>query len=444
MGARVAPRMRSPLRRAFFAASILSAFAMAGCAAASPQGDEPESEVQGAELNENKALGMTDVTVLYPIPSNVDFFDDLLGPSSELDQGELLPPEIFAELATLPAPKMFDNNGAEVDPQRALFADWADAFSLLRVVGVRLDPCFGENHDLGGRGCAATIRLTAQFFQPRSVAGNRLIPDGRSAIHLFYEVSKQDFAALAKGMLELRKASGLPLQKGLITTADGVHPTLAAEGVRGPYATALKELLLKYAGERTLTQVAFCVQDRGAADQYYGGNREVNNRWVFGRHGYRDGHLRPLDIDTLDYVGLQTVDSAAANGRRDAVIVTPAITVRDNVLQQLNRRPEPDGTLDPAKMESARQAALVLQNPDRYTARTADCVSCHIAKQVLLNHAPDPLDFKSYTFRLDRTNDAIGPFRMFGYDSGARPILSARVVNETALVLEHVNKHVMR
>ncbi len=422
-------------------ASLLSVFAAAACAA--PTSDDASVDSQAEALNENKALGMTDVTVLYPLPKNVDYLDDMLGPSSELDQGELLPAEVFAQLAPLPAPPMTDFQGKPLDTKKALFADWADSFSTLRVVGIRLDPCFGATSNLGATDCMNTIRLTAQFF---TTSNGSVTVDGRSAIHLFYKVSRADFTAIAKGMLALRKSTGLPLQKGIMGTTRGVHPTLAAEGLRGAYASALKDLVLKYAGEQTLVQLAFCVQDRGVSNGYYDANQNADSRWVFGRFEHRAGTLYPLDIASLDYTGLQTVDSMPRGGvrDRDPVVVTPALRVKDDFLGVFNWKPEPNGTVDQTKIEAARKGSYSLQNPNKYTARTADCVSCHMAKQAGPNHGADPLDFKSYTYRLDHTPDAIGAFRMFGYDGNGQPIVARRVVNETVVVLDYLNKVVMK
>lgn len=428
--------------RVLLAATTLSL--LAACSASTDGAGDP-AVTDDAELNESKSLGMTDVTILYPRPKNIDFLDDMLGPTSEGDRGELLPADVFAQLLPIASPPMFDVAGKASDPKRALFADFADSFSLLRVVGIRLDPCFGQSNDFASASCSNTIRLTAQFFTPRSVTGNNPTIDGRAAIHLFYEVSRADFTALAKAMLALRKTTGLPLQKGLLGTTDGVHPTLEAEGVRGPYATALKELILKFAGEQTLTQIAFAVEDRGTATtSYYGGGRPLNNRWVFGRHGYRNGVLQPLGIDSLDYVGLQSMDTLTNGSQRDAVIITPPSRTPDNFLQAFNMKREADGQLDPAKTEAARVAALKFQNPKTYATGAVDCASCHMAKLAAPNHNPDPLDFKSFTYRLDHTNDIIGPFRHFGYDGSGNPIVSARVVNETAVVLDYLNKNVMR
>src|SRR5688572_856893 len=125
----------------------------AAIAACSVDSDGGSDTARDEELNENKALGMTDVTILYPMPQNWEFVDDMLGPTSEDAKGELLPAALFAKIADLPAPKMIGPDGNEVDPQKKLFEKWADNFAYLRVVGIRLDPCFGESSNLGSPQC---------------------------------------------------------------------------------------------------------------------------------------------------------------------------------------------------------------------------------------------------------------------------------------------------
>lgn len=415
-------------------ASALSLLAGAACASAT---DAPEDVAESDEaLIEKKSLGMTDVTILYPLPKSADFFDDMLGPSSEGSKGELLPGDLFAQLLPIDSPPMVDHRGREHDPQRKLLADFEEGFSMLRVVGVRLDPCFGESTNFDASTCVSTVRLTAQFFVPDSLHQGSPRPDGRSSIHLIYRLTRQEFTTLAKAMLELRKQTGLPLQKGLMGTTRGVHPTLQEQGLRGAYATALKDLLLEHIGVENLTEVAFCVQDRFAhVGGGYGGNRQENSRWVFGRHEVRRGQLVPMPIQTLDYTGLQTVDTMPANqDRKDSVIVQPPPRTPDDIFPAFNGS-------DANKAAEARAAAVRLQNPVSYATNALDCASCHMAKQA----APQAkLDFRSYTFRLDHTHDALGPFRMFGYDVAANPIVTGRVVNETVVVLDYVNKVVMR
>ncbi len=85
----------------------------------------------------------------------------------------------------------------------------------------------------------------------------------------------------------------------------------------------------------------------------------------------------------------------------------------------------------------------LVTDPAKYTAKSADCASCHMAKIAVARHPADPLDFTSYTYRTDHSDDLAGPFRQFGYDRNL-PILSARVVNETVVTLDYLNKVVLQ
>jgi hypothetical protein len=423
---------------------------MAACSASHDGASDPDP-ARGDELNESKALGMTDVTILYPLPDKWDFVDDMLGPSSEDARGELLPASLFAKVADLDAPQMLGPDGSLVDPpNKKLLAKYADNFAYLRFVGVRLDPCFGQTTHLDANTCLATIRMVGQFFLPNP---NSVAPflDAGASVHVFYKLSQADFASLAKEMLALRLSTGLPLQKGLISPQqDGVHPTLKEQGLRGAYAIALKGILLKYAGEQTLARIALAVQDRaGNGGGYYQqAQQNPDTRWVFGGFEYNDRKLAPLNIASLgDYSGLQTMDSfPSQRGDKDPVTVTPAIAVKDNILGAFNPVKDANGNFGFTGSDTGRDAARRLQNPTNWTAMTADCVSCHMSKETFIGQrdiAPSDFDFKSATFRLDSTNPFFGPFRMFGWDQG-RPVISQRVVNETANLLDYLNTNVLR
>lgn len=430
---------------------LLFSACLAACSASTDDASGAET-ARDEELNEQKSLGMTDVTILYPQPPKWEFVDDMLGPTSEDAKGELLPAAIFAKLADLPAPKMIGPDGNLIDPGKKLFERWSEDFAYLRFVGIRLDPCFGETSNLGATGCTSTIRLVGQFLMKRQNGGGQPFFDNASSVHVFYKVSQADFAALAKEMLALRLSTGLPLQKALIVPeTQGVHPTLASEGLRGAYATKLKAIILKYAGEQNLDRIAFSVEDRNtqAGSGYYQQPQQnPDTRWVFGGFEYGGGSLRPMNIASLgDYTGLQTIDSFPRNrGDKEMVTIDPPIAIPDSLIGAFNPVKQPNGSLAFSDAEKGKSSARKLQNPNDYTTKNADCVSCHMAKEALLGRdalTSSPLDFKSYTFRLDSSPNIFGPFRMFGWDQG-RPVIAARVVNETANVLEFLNKNVMR
>src|SRR5207302_2064156 len=156
-------------------------------------------------------------------------------------------------------------------------------------------------------------------------------------------------------------------------STNGVHPTLQAEGMRGPYSNALKDLILKYVGERSLARIAFCVEDRGAIVQYYSNGQTADSRWVFGGFDYSNGHLQPLPISTLDYSGLQTVDTANRLAGVDRVIIKPTVTITDSLLPAFNPKLNAQGQFDQDALTAAQKSSFKLQNPTDYTAKTADC-----------------------------------------------------------------------
>jgi hypothetical protein len=417
------------------------------------------------ELIESKHLGMTDVTILYPLPRTQEYYDDLMSPSSEGERGELFSPEVFDQLAAVKSPPMIGPDGKPVEVPRPLFSQWADQFANLRIVGIRLDPCFGETDNLGAATCQNTIRLVAQFVNPLSPTS----ADGRVGIHLFYTVTRAEFTALAKGMLALRRKARLPLQKGFVEfnapqgssvmSGFGVHPTLVNEGLRGPYAEGLRDLILSYAGSNNLTQVAFCVQDRGGGRNSYYGETTVmseSNRWAFGRFDVKQGTLYAQSVATLDFAGVQSSDIepgwlGRADAKRTPLVVTPSAQTPDNYFARFNKVPQ---ELDAAGWEGVSKAAFNFMNPRKYTARNSDCVSCHLADQATGLHPgtrnlfSNVNAYKSNIYRLNHTAPGASPFRMFGWsgsNNGASgPVISSRVANETAVVLTYINKSILK
>ncbi len=443
--------------------SLFTFLALGACAAPSTDPEDLEVGRTVEALNERVHLGVSDVTILYPLPRRQEHFDSLLSPSAERDRGELLSPAIFQQLLEVTAPPMMIADGSTpTAPPQMQFARYRDRMSELRVVGIRLDPCFGEASNFGNASCVNMVRLTTQFFTP---GDNR--PDGSASLHLLYTVLRTEFLAIARGMVELRNKAGLPLQKGFYTmdkdrvhptveTVDfGVHPTLAAEGLKGPYATALADLILKYVGEQNLSQIAFCIADRGpelARNPSYNTAALEDNRWVFGRFEVRGGQTYPIETPTLNTSGFQTIDtSPSATAARDVVVMNPPPRTPDNFLYNFNysiNRPNvAQPPLDNARFAAGRASALNFLNPMKYTVRNSDCGSCHTAEQAVSStRRASAVDgaYRSPTYRLDHTVTAGAPFRMFGYRSNGSTILSARVINETAVVLENLNKQMVK
>jgi hypothetical protein len=427
----------------------------------------PAEDVEATEddLIEAKHLGMTDLTVLYPLPTANDLtsLDELMSPSSEGSRGELFGSDVFDQLNALKLPLWDRNTGTTT--KQSIFRYWGQKpYSWLRIVAIRLDPCFGESTNLGAASCQPMIRMVAQTVdpdRPTSVTPN--------ALHLFYSISRAEFAKVAKGMLALRIKAKLPLQKGFtdppspapptLQVGYGVHPTLVKEGLGGEYNHGLRDLMLAYAGRENLVQVAVLTQDDGGAWWSPNHNDVVNrtNSWIFGRFDVRQskiyGQTAPALSSGMQTITLRGYEERLQPGSR-VVSIAPAPRNNESYLERFGTARE--HMLDATTEARVGQAAFNFLNPTKHTARTTDCVTCHLADQAA-PPGPDwrlftnPMAYKSNTYRLNSSAKGAGPFRMIGwvpndgyYGGAAGTVISSRVVNETALLLDYVNKSVMK
>lgn len=420
-------------KRMAAAAACVTLLATAAC------GDDPEVMSDAADLRESHHLGTTDVTIVYPLPDE-STMDHLLAASSEGERGELLPGQLYDQLLAIAAPPTIDAQGNEVAMDRPLLEAFESELSNLRVVGVRIDPCHGQSSYDYTESCVGQIRLVAQFFTKRGQQSRSV--DDRMGVHLIYEVAQGDFVELAKALRALRHASGLPLQKGF--PKNPVHPTIRDEGLAGEYARSLNELLLRHAGVDTLASIAIAIKDieTGTPNGYYASARN-DSRWVFSTYAVEQGYLRGVRISDTE-ADFQTVNTTTNGFTSRKAVFRPELPLDQELSPLFNLPTQED-------RKPALLRAFELMNPERHNTATADCASCHMAKdgafiasrtQVTVDTSD--VEFRSHTFRLDDLNQAaLGPFRMMGY-AGSTALVSPRVVNDTAFSLEVINHSVLR
>jgi hypothetical protein len=344
------------------------------------------------------ALTANDVSILYPLPSGGDWSDHLAARTAGRG-GALIPRAMFDRL-----PRLHATTGTG-----------AGAYDAMRVVGVRVDPCFTK---IVGGACDHQIRM---IFQP--------IAEGMpldAAAHAFYSLESADFASLID---ELRTLHGEAPENDE-TALLGVSPALAAQGVTGAYGTGLRETLLRYAGEDTLSRITFMTREP---------SRETS--WRFGVFDVVDGALVAGEV----------------HGTREEV-------------QQLNQGPfaTPFYTMTPMSSDDdlsglmtagaagteterleAYRVALTLMNPTMRVPDQVQCAGCHVVNAVAA-YAESQYAFgersiaERFTSRRNlrtRSQDegSAQIVRAFGYFD-ERPIVVARVANETALVLDELNR----
>lgn len=360
-------------------------------------------------------LTMNDVSILLPLPS-VEEFQEMLSPAEVASRGELLPLEAFRFLPVL--------------------SDQADQDSLyqnnLKVIGVRLDPCFNET--LKSSPCRRQIRLV---WQPLISVGDR-VTTLDTAVHTFHEFSVQEWELI---MLEWKTAlkddptnpSAWPLQ---------VNPVLQREKFHGKYWKSLRQLILHHCGSQNLIRVTAMTVRQNRVWLFMGIDRvQAGWRLIKIPELNQDPHpvsqsffLMPIGLQNLgEFLGGASVLPAGQKAWFELVSDSKFF---------LSSHPE-------SEIKEVVRRAIRIENPDFHHPGNTDCVRCHISQTVRLwaeHHFPK-WDWKK-DFILDRfqgrpeqmVNTSVNPYRTdraraFGY-FGRDPVISQRVIHETAKVVD--------
>jgi hypothetical protein len=395
----------------------------AGCAAAGNA-----DTVDSNEANETAAaLDVNDVSFLFPLPTTRGDANDLLGTDAKAAHGPLLSAESFGRLVSysLPDPSedsTFHERG--FDQQK----NW-------RVVAARFDPC--AKNDPKDALCNVQLRLVAQGVEPGKASDDFDAAD--QAMHLIYQFDGAEAKALQADILGLKKdqsTNGKEL---------GVHPVMAKEGLKGAYATALKDIILKYAGEDRLPFATVMLTLNAGL-------------WRFARGDHSPTGLTQAQVpfSSEKTIGFHGTTGVIGNFELD---VAPPATGADNV----NDIVQTGGAANPAfkgpffrlpaaKQEAAVNAALRIENPTMHAPGTLDCVSCHQASRSLRRFKGAPfLDAKdgnpnryvppsgvTATFSGDRDGGEYN-VHAFGY-LGRDVAITQGVINSTAEVIRQLRR----
>lgn len=355
-----------------------------------PIGDPPE-----------RAPGMTDLSILFPMPSSSEQMDALIAATDEGPSGVVFPASYF-----------------ELMPQLSFnFPDKPSEYAGLRAIAARLDPCFPA---LEGETCRAQLRLVMQPIA--DVDGQLLASD--AAVHLFFELSQEEFTGLLGDMTRAQSAEDAagPL---------AVHPAMKSEGLDGEAAQKILASMRAYAGESRLSRATF---------MQLGGQGNV---WFFGGFEIADGAGTPIGIAGGDVLQQRFENNAFIDPQDFFGLVDPVIPPDDFSVfyESKTARGETDDALWPAY-----EAALRTQNPDFHTPESVACVQCHTANAAL-EWADRNTDLESresearFTSDLDLTQpsnlfrDRSMTVRAFGYQD-REPAVSKRTIFETARLVE--------
>jgi hypothetical protein len=356
-------------------------------------GNDVQQSIARPAAASNSGLDVNDVSFLFARVQNDADIDKLLPISAAGIGGTpLVPKPIFDQVV---------RGGMAAPPGMAAgsFFQGNELYENWHIVAMRFDPCASStNHARLTRqqlsSCRFEMRLVAQPL--RRITNNPVSYDDFT-MHLIYEpteaIKVDVMTSLARELQRLKGISsvdttGLPL---------GVHPTMEAEGLSGPYATELKRIILNFMGGQRLVSVAFMSSDKGAPP------------WTF----------RAFSIGG----GGRTVSGAVGlpNGSNF------------------------DSSTD-AKIDVNRSLRVV--DPRQVTQFSETCTNCHRAT-ARLSDLPSLVSNSSF---FDPPNGVTGfaadqklltlvkwEFRNFGF-FGKKPQISMRTVNESAAVADLVNR----
>jgi hypothetical protein len=348
-------------------------------------------------------LALHDVSVLFPLPTQLDS-SDVLRLGSEGRGGPLLSEEIYASLDVFQA-------------QPFSYGDWI-------VVAARIDPCFPDLAllETAPETCRRQIRLVAQPLELTELASEVAASD--QGLHLLYDLG-DDFDAAADEWLALRAPgpTDVPL---------GVHPTLVEEGLDGEFGVAFRAMLTTYVGAATLSQLTFM------------NGRSVE--WEFG--GFRvepAGPLTPIEIHGLEGATRVLYRATSETKPFELEPVSPEGLA---LLPLAGTYDEDTGSLvfDARywELKLAVEKAVAIEDPTRENPDTIDCASCHFAERARKRakvYGVDPGGIPPYQHDDATLFDTVPPaeqenllqLRGFGWN-GTTPIFMQRTIHESAAV----------
>jgi hypothetical protein len=361
----------------------------------------------GAKALPRTQLSQNDISILMPLQQNPSE-DNLLRASTEGAFGELFPRRFLDQMPEL------------------VFEPADETYKKLRVVAIRIDPCFPTTtHSLG---CQPQIRMIWQPIVQRSRGEMKLLD---AAVHTFYNLTTSDFTMLIQQLEELKAAFQIENLDEILT----INPQLKKLGLTSDYAQKLFSILLSHTGAERLQQATF-MQLTGS-----------ENVWTFGGVFVLNNQINLLPIPRIGGFS-QAFTNNTRNG--DAFLhggAHPAPQGADNINlligESRNIKPSDEATVIENTLSAFR-----IENPNLHNPSTMDCVTCHAAQparlwaikqypSLSLNERGEEFKFKS---KFDLTNSSTNPsntklMRAFGYD-GIEPAISQRTINETAKILE--------
>ncbi|MBX3191912.1 MAG: hypothetical protein KF819_33285 [Labilithrix sp.] len=357
-------------------------------------------------------LDMNDVTILAPLPARLGAPVLVKGTDAADDGMPFVPRALFDRVVA----------GSSATFDQAILPP--DVHAELELVAVRFDLCDRPAPGVCPAADDGRLRLV---FQPIVEASRGVIaPD--VGFHAFYTIANTEIPVAVASLRDLAKSTTMARGGAL-----RVSPALAAPASpeREAYATKLRAFVKRYGGESRIVRLTVNAQPIVFSQI----------RWAFRGVEKKSGAFVDMKIFGSD----ATDESVILNGD-PAYEVTPATDAPPGLAGALSKAAF-DGATD-AQKRAYLAALAAIDNPMTHSAETVACVGCHASTVIMHARASgmflDPLSVPGrYTSKWDlsiaggESRDAAQTLRALGY-LGTTPMISQRVVNDTAQVLAEI------
>lgn len=353
-------------------------------------------------------LGLNDITHLFPLP-RMDEVSLMWHARTSSVRGELLPYSYFQQL-----PRLVPG----IDPLKLYQQS-------LKVVAVRLDPCFMET---ALRGCQPQVRLVWQPLVVKEYTSATI----DASVHTFYDLTQKDWQSLVQEYRQLKSSVRYrnvdPLQ---------VSPALISFGYKSQYWQSFSSIVLKYIGVQNLVRVTFMNVN------------PMGNAWAFGAYRPVNGKLEIQPIPGIDRKA-QVVISKQSVGAETLMDAIPRPANQDHFFRFLNDSQMAKKIFPPENIQAAVRTAFEFENTRIHNSGTISCASCHLTRSLslIVRGSFPQWDWKrilkgvAYLGTSNMTNTTSSfihgeSLRMLGY-FGRTPVISDRVINDTDLALRMI------
>ncbi len=370
-------------------------------------------------------IQMNDVSILLPLPRSAAE-GDLYIKASDAARGGMLLPKASYDEAT----------GEDADAGPAPGGSLPVPHAGLRVVSIRLDPCFANIGPVTSVGaCQNQLRLVLQPFFADADGHVKAVD---SAVHAFYLLTRDELVAMVTEIKSLRAASG----SGAIDLGPlAVHPIATREGATGPFMAGLTKLVLAHAGEANFFRFT----------RIQIGN--ANRTWIFSGFDVASGKSTGMIVPKVpgDATSVTFFQGFADDLEGQ---FNPATTSKDDMQILGNVVEAQDATKDVQR--AAFDSALRIENPNKNSPNTIDCASCHLAapSRALTGKALGlSADGNANAFSITSSfipvedlaittpqKDALNGVNVhvFSYKDD-QAMIAPRAVNETAAIVDYLN-----